>query len=131
MNTKSEEALCLALLKEKLKQGEYIDGTLQLYETESGQWMFVETEDFVMTRPTIREPKGHKTDRRKWQVQVMVSDGGSYWEPPSTDIIDVGEPQDSLWDAIKTAALVEAKQTIDNIAEGIGMDAMMREEEQL
>ncbi len=131
MNTEQEEALCKALLKEELIRDDQADEGVGAYQTKSGQWYFLETNDFVMTRPTIREPQGHKTDRHKWQVQVCVTSGGSYWEPPDTDIVDVGEPQDSLWDAIKTAALAEAKQNIDNIAQGIGEDFLMREDQQL
>ena len=119
MIPKKENELCKSLLKLELEPSE--DDSIKGFMTKGGDWYFEETNQPVIGRPTIGFPDGRPTGRMMWKIQRAITIGGSYWEPPDCDIVDVGEPQESLWSAIKEASRLDHEDTINGHCESVAM----------
>ena len=78
-------------------------------------YFFYETDEPVMSRPTIGHPEGVDTGRKKWIAETTVVSGGSYWEPPDEDVIKIAK-EDSLVSVIVAVAKEEAIRNIDDHA---------------
>ena len=88
--------------------------------TENQAWYFVPCEDdFVMSCRTIRSDTPKPTDRPRWRVEAVQVEHNYPHEPDWAELVEVGERSDSLMRAIEEASLLEHKQEISNIGEGL------------
>lgn len=99
-----------------------LNGDLMSEENDNGEtgfscngYFFYQTDEPVMTGPTILHPEGKDTGKKKWIAETVVVSGGSYWQPPDEDIVEVAKT-DSLISAIVEVAKQEAIQRIQDIA---------------
>lgn len=96
--------------------------------TNQGEWYFVpHHDDCVRGRPTIAEPGGHLTDRPRWGLEAGKWSGGSYWEPPDFDLVEI-DRFDSLEKAIAGAAHYLLDQKLNDEALAILHSEMPEEE---
>lgn len=109
---KLENEMAKALIGKELKKSSDFDG----YECDG--FFFMETSVPVMTEPTILHPEGLDTGRKMWTVETVEVSGGSYWNPPDCDEVQVCEGK-SMLDAIINLGYFLARQRVDHIAESI------------
>ena len=91
------------------------------YRTEDYAFMFVpQLDDPVMGGRTLT---GQKIipGKYRYSVEIGVSSGGSYWEPPDYDQVEIAR-EDSLMRCIGAAAHYILDQKINGIAEGLYWD---------
>lgn len=109
-----EQAMAKALLGDELTE-EMVDG--QYYFLCAG-YTFAETDEPVFTEPSILCPLGTDTGRKKWIVQTVIERGGSFWEPPDYDEVEVLKA-DSLLSAIVETAKAQAAAKIHDTAQAV------------
>lgn len=89
------------------------------YRTEDGAYIFVpQLNNPVMAR-TLREER--KTGRYHYSVEIGVSSGGSYWETPDYDQVEIAR-EPNLFKAIIAAAHHRLNQDINGFSEGMFWD---------
>ena len=100
------QELCLKFLKSPL----VIDTDYELeaephaYKTEDDMFFFVpQLDDPVMSQRTLLGDPKPIEGRYRYSIEVVQGDGGSYWEPPDYDQVEIGR-EDSLEKAITFAA---------------------------
>lgn len=101
------QALCLKFLGSPLVEDtDYEltqDGEYYTYKTEDDMFFFVpQLDDPVMSERTLTGQKPIE-GRYRYSIEVIQGDGGSYWEPPDYDQVEIGR-EDSLEKAIAFAA---------------------------
>lgn len=111
---------CLEILGSRLVEDtdyeETQDGEYHTYKTEDEMFMFVpQLDDPVMSGRTLRGER--PTGRYHYSVEVGVYSGGSYWEPPDYDQVEIGRG-DGLYQCIRIAAHYLLDQKMDCIGEG-------------
>lgn len=92
------------------------EGDPLAYRTEDYAFMFIpQMDDPVMSRRTL---KGQHPIPGRWRysVEIGVSYGGSYWEPPDYDQVEIAR-EDSLVKAIASAAHWILDQKINGFSE--------------
>jgi hypothetical protein len=90
------------------------------YRTEDRMFMFVpQMDDPVLTMPTLRGQ--NPTGRYHFSIEIGVSSGGSYWEPPDYDQVEIGR-EDGLAKCIGAAAHYLFDQKIQSIGESLYWD---------
>jgi hypothetical protein len=119
---KLENEMSKALIGGELKKATLFDG----YECDG--FFFMETDVPVMTEPTILSPQGKNTGRKMWTVETVSVSGGSYWNPPDCDEVEVCDGK-SLLDAIINLGYFLAREKVNNIAESICEQHLTTEEE--
>ena len=93
------------------------EGDPVAYRTEDYAFMFVpHLDDPVMSGRTLRG-QHPIPGRYRYSVEIGVSSGGSYWEPPDYDVMEIAR-EDSLEKAIAAAAHWILDQNISNFSEG-------------
>jgi hypothetical protein len=105
------------------------EGDPPAYKTEDNAFFFVpQLEDPVMSGRTLlgQHPI---PGRYHYSVEIMTCDGGSYWEPPDYDQVEI-ERADSLSNAIAAAAHWILDQQLDGYREGEywNMEAILEKE---
>lgn len=87
------------------------------YKTKDDAFMFVpQLDDPVMGGRTLLGQKPIE-GRYRYSVEIGVSSGGSYWEPPDYDVVEIAR-EDSIGKAIGAAAHWILDQKIDGYTEG-------------
>jgi hypothetical protein len=93
------------------------EGDPLAYRTEDYAFMFVpQMDDPVMSERTLLW-KHPLPGRYRYSVEIGVSSGGSYWEPPDYDQVEIAR-EDSLGKAIGAAAHWILDQAINGFSEG-------------
>jgi hypothetical protein len=119
------KSLCLELLGSPLVvDTDYEpenEGDPIAYRTEDYSFMFVpQMDDPVMSGRTLLGQKPIE-GRYRYSVEIGVSSGGSYWEPPDYDQVEIGR-EDSLAKCIGVAAHYLLDRKIEGIGEGLYWD---------
>jgi hypothetical protein len=127
------KSLCLELLGSALVvDTDYVpenEGDPIAYRTEDYSFMFVpQMDDPVMSGRTLLGQKPIP-GKYRYSVEVGVSSGGSYWEPPDYDQVEIGR-EDSLSKCIGIAAHYLLDQKIQGIQEDLywGMESKLNKE---
>lgn len=93
------------------------EGDPLAYRTEDHSFMFVpQMDDPVMSERTLLGQKPIP-GRYHYSVEIGVSSGGSYWEPPDYDQVEIAR-EDSLRKAIGAAAHYLLDKKLEGFGEG-------------
>ena len=88
--------------------------------TTDAAWYFVPCKgDPVMSRVSIRNPQPVANDRFKWRVEYVRLISGYPYEPDDWELVEDGDRQDSLIDAIIEASRLEQSFKVRSLCEGI------------
>lgn len=119
VETWKDRSTAIALLGADLQPSDSHDEAGAMM-TGDASWYFVPCEDDpVMSQITIRNPQPVATDRLKWRVEIVKIVGGYPYEPDDYDLVEDGDRQDSLMDAIIEASRLQHSAKIRNTCEGI------------
>jgi hypothetical protein len=106
------------------------DGDPIAYKTEDSMFFFVpQLDDPVMSHRTLVGNEKPIPGRFKYSIEIVKSDGGSYWEPPSYDQAEIGRAN-SLSACIEVAAHYLLDLELDNVGESEfwGIESIMEKE---
>ena len=91
--------------------------------TTDAAWYFVPCEgDYVMGSVSIRNPQPVATERLKWRVEIVKIQNNYPYEPDDYDLVEEGDRQDTIIDAIIEASRLEHSAKVRNVCEGIYWD---------
>lgn len=65
-----------------------------------------------------------------WVLDMVAYVPGSFYSPPDTDIIDLGEFR-NFYDAVRRAIDIHANRIVDGVVENIGITEQIEEEKKL
>jgi hypothetical protein len=72
-----------------------------------------------MGRVSIRNPQPVATKRLKWRVEIVKIQNNYPYEPDDYDLVEEGDRQDTVIDAIIEASRLEHSAKVRNVCEGI------------
>lgn len=79
-------------------------------------WVFTQTDKPVLSSPRIGRAPCAIPSQFYWTVSTFKTVSGGRWHPDEEVDYEVAEAP-SLWDAVKAAALEQAKWHIENVAD--------------
>jgi hypothetical protein len=122
VETWKASSTAIALLGANLQPSDSHDEEGALMTTDAA-WYFVPCEgDPVMSRITIRNPQPMPTERLKWRIEIVKIISGYPYEPDDYDLVEDGDRQDTLIDAIIEASRLAHSFNVRNVCEGIYWD---------
>jgi hypothetical protein len=122
VETWKARSTAIALLGADLQPSDSHDEEGALMTTDAAFYFAPCEGDPVMSRVTIRNPQPVATERLKWRVEIVKIQSGYPYEPDDYELVEDGDRQDTLIDAIIEASRLAHSFNVKNVCEGIYWD---------